>query len=343
MTEQPGCSRILPGHLRRDRRKCSGHFSNLEFWRAGLPADPPPSITIARGIPDPTAVRSSGDFHGASVTMARIVVVIPEPLVHLHGGDELYTFHWLQQLSRRHDVHLVSLRGGGKPTPSVQGPWSVHQVSQKPAGSKRLRQVLAICSGRTMQESQINYPGCAADLSRLIRRLQPDVVMLHHIRAAWVARYWTRPDCRVAYVAHNCEGFAVHSLSQMDFGYAARAALRWEAKKLRALETRLLSTVDMCVCLSDEDVTRFKPWSTRATFDVVPPTVNPVACEPRQKIRHSMLLVGSYDWAPEAQKRRLVGDASIAPRAGRPSARHAANRRQRGQSAAGRPRRPAGR
>ena len=167
--------------------------------------------------------------------------------------------------------------------------------------AKRLRQVLAVCSPRTMQEMQIDFPGCVDSLTKLVQRLQPDLVFLNHVRAAWVARNWTQPACPVVYIAHNCEAAACHSLSQMGFGYATRAALRWDAMKLRVLETRILNSVDSCICLSEEDVVRFQQWSTTSQFAVVPPTVAPMKLsnEPRNKIPGSVLLLGSFDWAPK--------------------------------------------
>jgi glycosyltransferase involved in cell wall biosynthesis len=87
----------------------------------------------------------------------------------------------------------------------------------------------------------------------------------------------------------------------MGFSFATRAALRWDAMKLLSLETNILGSVDSCVCLSDEDVARFKGWSTKSTFEVVPPHVTPVASsgEPSPRIPNSLLLVGSFEWAPK--------------------------------------------
>jgi glycosyltransferase involved in cell wall biosynthesis len=152
-----------------------------------------------------------------------------------------------------------------------------------------------------MQEMQIDFPGCVSSLTKLVQRLQPDVVFLNHVRAAWVARNWARPACPVVYIAHNCEAAACDSLSHMEFGYATRTALRWDAMKLRSLETKILGAVDACVCLSDEDVARFRQCSETSHFEVVPPTVAPVrmSAESNQKIPNSLLLLGSFDWAPK--------------------------------------------
>jgi glycosyltransferase involved in cell wall biosynthesis len=219
----------------------------------------------------------------------------------VHTGAAIYTFDFLRYLAQHHEVHLVVLRGGPDAKANVDGSWGVHNLSRRATSAKRLRQILALCSGRTMQEMQIDFAGCVESLTQLVERLQPDVVFLNHIRAAWVARNWTRPACPVVYIAHNCEAAVGHSLSQMGFGYATRAALRWDAMKLRALETKILNSVDSCVCLSDEDVARFKQWSTTSQFEVVPPTVAPVrvSAQPRQNRSGSILLLGSFDWAPK--------------------------------------------
>jgi glycosyltransferase involved in cell wall biosynthesis len=222
-------------------------------------------------------------------------------MLDVHTGAAIYTFHFLRYLAQRHEVHLVVLRGGSGSTANPDNAWSVHNLSHRAAGAKRLRQLLAVCSTRTMQEMQIDFPGCVGSLTKLVERLRPDAVFLDHIRAAWVARNWKRPNCPVVYIAHNCEAAACLSLSQMEFGYATRAALRWDAMKLRALETRILGSVDACVCLSDEDVTRFEQCSATCRFEVIPPTVVPVGLfgNPGRQRPNSLLLLGSFDWAPK--------------------------------------------
>jgi len=126
-------------------------------------------------------------------------------------------------------------------------------------------------------------------------------VFLNHVRAAWVARKWARPPCPVVYIAHNCEAAVTGSLSRMGFNYPTRMALRWDARKVRSLEAKILDSADSCVCLSDEDAARFRKWSVCADFEVIPPAVDPVSTSPasHRKIPHSLLLMGSYEWTPK--------------------------------------------
>jgi glycosyltransferase involved in cell wall biosynthesis len=236
--------------------------------------------------------------------MARVIVISAEPLAHLHSGYHQYTAQWFNQLAQDHELHSVVLRGGPPGAESGGDQWDVHCVSHRGESQKKLRQIQSLFSRRTMFENSMNFPGCVDGVNALVRSLRPDLVILNHLRAGWVLRHWNRPACPVAYIAHDCESDAYLSISQMGFSWPVKMALRWDAAKLRRLESEVFANIDGCITLSEDDVQRCQALVPGVRCHVVPPIRELPSPKPAQVAsagsdQENILLMGCFAWAPK--------------------------------------------
>ncbi len=139
-------------------------------------------------------------------------------------------------------------------------------------------------------------------LSELLRRFPFDVVHADHLHMAQYA-----DQCRALSNApfvlreHNVESTIVERFAAQVRAPLFRQWVQLQARRMHSYESRQASACDVCCVITGEDGKRLSAMAPHARIEVVPAGVDDSFFEiktQRKKIPNSIVLFGSFDWAP---------------------------------------------
>ncbi|QHA93695.1 glycosyltransferase [Bacillus sp. N1-1] len=214
------------------------------------------------------------------------------------GQDGYYklTRQILSMLNKEHDVHLFVLAGSKVKENAEKYDLASMNVLFKARKNKKISQIRSFASRDSMVTWQFKYKGIVDRVNETIEQIQPDVIILNHLRSAWIAPYLSS-SAKMIYVAHNAEAHAIGSISTNEKGMMKRLT-HLESEKLSKMEAEVLEAVDTCVTLTHEDRERLRHLNSNITFDVIPPPIQ-LPKEKNEMKQPNLLLVGSYKWYPK--------------------------------------------
>lgn len=218
-------------------------------------------------------------------------------------GRHRYTEQLHEQLTTRASVVRHALESSGVPR---RGPRGRTRRGWEHA-RKRGGQFLALVGGGDLHAVGEDRQAAVHDVESTIRAVRPDVVVLDHLRVAWMAPLLRAPGARVVYVAHNAESATAASIASLTWNPALRAALTVAADRVRRLERTVVRHCDAVVVLSSADRRRLLAWEEPALGVHVVPPMPPRGLHraladvpPHPAVaRRDVLLLGSFRWWPK--------------------------------------------
>jgi glycosyltransferase involved in cell wall biosynthesis len=256
--------------------------------------------------------------------MLRIGFVTAEPFWTRQNGYFGLTKQLIELLSEIGNCRVIVLNGGDRSGdfPSALSPQLLRPGSQP---NKRLRQIRSLVTTKASYECEIGYPKLRSTLDSVLSEIGADVVVLNHLRSAFVVRDSALKNVRTIYWSHNCESASAASIAEYPLDPLSKWYYRGEARKFANLERQVLQHVDACVALTPEDRARFAAIEPPCKLFTIPPAYSMDRGAERVHTAASkeVHLIGSFHWAPKrsnaawlatevfAKVRSQVPDASL--------------------------------
>jgi glycosyltransferase involved in cell wall biosynthesis len=136
-------------------------------------------------------------------------------------------------------------------------------------------------------------------LQKLLETERFDAVHFDHPHTAlsWPLIRKLQPDAKLVLDAHNVEAEIIERVAETAPRWQ-RPAMRWQASRIRQLESELARQLDMVFTCSDRDAEAFQEMGAR-NVRVVPNSIPPVKPSAVAE-RRDVIFVGSLDWRPNA-------------------------------------------
>ncbi len=237
-----------------------------------------------------------------------VVLVIDEALPYPpDSGKRIRTFELMRRLAADFEIRFVHHREGGA---DAEAETAMRDVGIEPVAVDRA----------PLRKQGLRF---AWDLGRNLLLPVPYMVMAHRTRAlraavqaeldagrpALVHAEWTPlvanvPEdagVPVCIAAHNVETLIWERYHQNEPGWARRAYIGTQVRKVRRFEQGAFRTADGVIAVSDADGATIRRWRGKNDVDVVPNGVDADGFAPRPDADvnpEEMLFVGSLDWRP---------------------------------------------
>jgi glycosyltransferase involved in cell wall biosynthesis len=136
-------------------------------------------------------------------------------------------------------------------------------------------------------------------LQKLLEEEQFDAIHFDHPHTAlsWPLIRKLQPNAKLVLDAHNVEAEIIERVAEQAPRWQ-RAAMRWQASRIRELETELARQLDLVFTCSDRDAQAFEDMGAsevRVVPNAIPPLKPSAVAE-----RRDVVFVGSLDWRPNA-------------------------------------------
>ena len=143
------------------------------------------------------------------------------------------------------------------------------------------------------------YGWFPSSLQRLLEREQFDAIHFDHPHTAlsWPLIRKLQPHAKLVLDAHNVEAEIIERVADQSPRWQ-RPAMRWQAGRIRQLESELARQLDMVFACSDRDAAAFEEMgatNVRVVPNAIPPLKPAAVAE-----RRDLIFVGSLDWRPNA-------------------------------------------
>jgi glycosyltransferase involved in cell wall biosynthesis len=143
------------------------------------------------------------------------------------------------------------------------------------------------------------YGWFPATLQRLLETEQFDAIHFDHPHTAlsWPLIRKLQPHAKLVLDAHNVEAEIIERVADQSPRWQ-RPAMRWQAGRIRELESELARQLDLVFACSDKDAAAFAEMgasNVRVVPNAIPP-IKPSAVAERRDV----IFVGSLDWRPNA-------------------------------------------
>lgn len=259
----------------------------------------------------------------------RIVWVKMGGLWPLTSGGRQRSFHTLRELSRRHQVILVTTEGAGEDTVGLStalGPGvRVHAWPVKAAFRGSVRGAAALAKSWLSREPAALSKWRVAGLRRLtaevIAETAPDVVVADFLYA--VPSLPSRASAPVVLFEHNVEYVIWKRLATLERRPIHRAVLDLEWRKMRACERRAVARSTATIAVSAADRRQLAAEVPNARVLDIPTGVDLEFFQPNaaQEVADRLVFSGSMDWFPNEDAMCHFAEAMWpAIRAARPNA-----------------------
>lgn len=250
----------------------------------------------------------------------RVAFITARPPYPLNTGGKIRTFHLLHQVSRVHDVTLVTAAQGKQDETALAalrdaiGGLAIRAVTVPPRGSPWRRPVQ---TGRSLC-GPLPYTWAAYCGERfrdhvhaVLRDAAFDLVHCDHVQAAPVFGALDTPP-RLLH-AHNIESVLIRRAAEHAASPWKRSLLAWQYTKTVRAEAAMHRCFDHSVVVSDVDRVELERISPGCAASVVPNGVDQAWLEPLADTGRSsaMAFVGSMDWLPNIDGARFFADAVL--------------------------------
>jgi glycosyltransferase involved in cell wall biosynthesis len=126
-----------------------------------------------------------------------------------------------------------------------------------------------------------------------------------HTALSWPLVRRLQPKARLVLDAHNVEAEILDRVADSAPRWQ-RKAMRWQAHRIRALETELAREMDLIFACSERDAQAFRAMGAQ-TVRVVPNAIPPLSA-PMVAQRRDVVFVGSLDWRPNIDAALLLAN-----------------------------------
>lgn len=151
------------------------------------------------------------------------------------------------------------------------------------------------------------YGWFPARLRELLEERKVDAVHFDHAHTAlcWPLVRRIQPEAKLVLDAHNVEAEIVERVADSAPRWQ-RKAMRWQANRIRELETQLAREMDLIFTCSERDAETFRSMGAR-NVRVVPNAIPPLS-PPMVAQRRDVVFVGSLDWRPNIDAALLLAN-----------------------------------
>lgn len=234
--------------------------------------------------------------------MPSLLALLPAVPLPANTGGALRALQTLRALDARFDVTTLAWgddeRGLAR---MVRGP--VH-VAPRPG---KVDALFAEAAGMVVgcPAGYARYGWFPAKLQRLLEAQRFDAIHFDHPHTALSFPLIQRlqPQAKLTLDAHNVEAEIVERVAESAPRWQRRA-LRWQARRIHALERDLARRMDLVLTCSERDAEAFRAMGARRVR-VVPNAVPPLAPSLVAQ-RRNLVFVGSLDWRPNAEAAAIL-------------------------------------
>ena len=152
--------------------------------------------------------------------------------------------------------------------------------------------------------SRFYSPKYERALIDLLKTKKPDVAQLEGIfMMPYVSCIRKNSAARIVLRSHNVEHLIWQGLAKEEKRGLRKWYLSFLAKRLKAYESTVLSSVDAIVAISGEDASKLRSLGETPEIFVSPPGVNPKWAEKGNTITkaQNFFFIGSMDWLPNRE------------------------------------------
>jgi sugar transferase (PEP-CTERM/EpsH1 system associated) len=241
-------------------------------------------------------------------------------------GDRIRSYHLLRQLSREHDVSLLSLVHDSEEAAhaaDVRKACADLEVVMATQLTNLARGLVSLPGPRPLTHSLLSGPGAGAAIGRLVSRRRPDVVVAY---CSGMARYVFEPP--LSGVPFVLDMVDVDSEKWRDQAAASRLPMRWiyarEQRTMSAFEARATAAAACTLVTNERERRTLAAAVPDADIRVVPNGIDLAHFAPTSPPASSSTVVftGVMDYDPNVEAVTwLVREVWPAVRAARPDAR----------------------
>jgi sugar transferase (PEP-CTERM/EpsH1 system associated) len=214
-------------------------------------------------------------------------------------------FHLIKELAKRHKVHVIAL---GLPsrekTEGVEELWAVTESFKVvPHSSVRgsLQSLAALPTPKPMCAAYAASSAIKAEISRVMRSVDFDLIHVEHLRAAQFApKPWRVP---IVFDSVDCLAGLYSQMARGQSGIVRRLVAAEEAWKLRRHEPRVLRLFDGVVITSDSEREALLSLDQSLEVEVVPNGVDVDYFRPAgvEKNPARIVFSGKMSYQPNAE------------------------------------------
>jgi sugar transferase (PEP-CTERM/EpsH1 system associated) len=241
-------------------------------------------------------------------------------------GDRIRSYHLLRQLSREHEVSLLSLVHDADEAGhagDVRAGCADLEVVLAPKLANLARGLLSLPGFRPLTHSLLSGPGAASAIARLVSRRRPDVVLAY---CSGMARYVFEPP--LSGLPFVLDMVDVDSEKWRDQAAASRVPMRWiyarEQRTLAAFEVKATAAAACTLVTNERERRTLASAVPGADIRVVPNGIDLIHFTPPSPPAPSVTVVftGVMDYDPNVEAVTwFVREVWPAVRAARPDAR----------------------
>jgi glycosyltransferase involved in cell wall biosynthesis len=241
------------------------------------------------------------------VKVAFVAARVPYPL---DAGGKIRTYHLLEQLSRVHDVTLITATETeaeeaavaelGSRLPALR--YRVAAVPPRHAAHRRWARIVASpLDPLPYTWAGFRHRRFSANLSSALREETYDLLHCDHIQVAPAVVALATPPRLLN--AHNVESVLLRRLADNEPRAWRRRAIAWQADKVRRAERALCRAFGAAVAVSEIDRERLRQLAPQLDVTVVPNGVDVKAFAPPNRPGEFNLMVfaGAMDWLPNVE------------------------------------------
>ncbi|MBS2030756.1 MAG: glycosyltransferase [Deltaproteobacteria bacterium] len=234
-------------------------------------------------------------------TPLRVLAVLPAVPFPSNSGGLLRSLTQLRSLDAHFQLTVLALQRPLQDAEALRRSLTARVITvpfQAGGPEAMAAELGALTLGKPLFYARYAPRALARALEEALRKEPFDVVHFDHLHTAQLVPLVRKlqPRARVVLDQHNVEAQLVERMAPLAAPHL-RLGLRWQARRLRKLETQIVREVDAVLACSSLDAAQFHKMGARCV-EVVP---NPATVDvhttgrlPRRDIAY----VGSFDWWP---------------------------------------------
>jgi glycosyltransferase involved in cell wall biosynthesis len=234
-----------------------------------------------------------------------VLCLLPGVPVPARTGGTLRALGILRALDRAFAVTALAWERDGEDAAGLQRllQGQLHAVRRSMRLDGMVAEAMGLAAGLPAGYSR--YGWFPPALRRLLDTRRFDAVHFDHPHTAlsWPLVRRLQPQARLVLDAHNVEAEILERLADA-VPLWQRTPLRWQARRVRALEREIAREMDLVLTCSEKDAQAFEDFGARRVR-VVPNGVPPLSRSAVAQ-RRDVLFVGSLDWRPNADAAALL-------------------------------------
>ncbi|MET4481503.1 glycosyltransferase [Bradyrhizobium sp. F1.13.3] len=235
---------------------------------------------------------------------------LPSPLF---SGDALYSAGLIKSLALTNEAE-VTVVGSRRSEQAIEKPFlGLPQINCVDTPPSHVSAALSLASSLPKDAYFLATPALRMKLLELLEQSWDWIVIDHAYSSGFLDLILPRrQSASICYVAHNAEGLIRSEIARNFDSLARRLLMRYDARKYRNQEDKILKIGDAVICITDKDASYFGR-SVKRTY-VLPPVFLGQATPPRSLTAdtpRALLLLGSFDWVAKQRNLDILIDSLL--------------------------------